>query len=1015
MTLTSVNNLVIRIVQRCFYQEALSTRDRGYRFPSAEETKADPSTAKPSRLATKKILGKSFQATSYEQRIFESTNDQPTAECFFRSCSPATSRRIRRFASHGGPDLCDLRGYRSSGPEYNMSAGALSLGRRKRGAQPAVKISGTPNTTTTKDTGPYDVNFQQHLTNNRVFPFLYYYRDGKAVPPPDNIDEIKDILERPRPSLSPSQFSESEFYEFQVTDTHAAKQAQVMARVIPIIKGKLEDPRCAAGQIPFRNLDNLTDGSLVPGNPDLYYGARPDHLQPKILDKISGQIVPSAQDDVPVAPNFFLHVKGPNGSLAVASRQACYDGALGARGIHSLQSYGLSEPHYDNKAYTLTSIYHGGCLNMYASHPIPPPKVGERPGFAMTQINTWCLTGSPGAFRQGAAAYRNGRDWAERQRDDAIRQANGTTEADAASLSDDSASSSHSDASVGETMVTSQATALGLHEPETSADELSLEVEELCSISSIIHIRRNLVLPTRGEATAKARADDSVHHRKEFHRYLIRQISSSSLSLPPLPPLLPTLLLPSPWPDLTTINRQKQRKKKNNSSFLNPGSSPSTFMVSAPGKVIVFGEHSVVYDKSAIAATISLRSYLHVTSSPSSSSNRTVTLDFPNINLAHQWSIDDLPWASFRRQGETKEKKPVTSLDPLLVAALQPHVVVCVSVDDAVRKVQHSALSAFLYLLLSLHDASSVPPACRFTLRSTIPIGAGLGSSASISVCLAAAILHQLGAIRPPSPDQTVAEARAQVERINDWAFVGEMCIHGNPSGVDNTVVSHGRAVLYRHGHGVRPLWNFPQLPLLLVDTRQEKSTAHEVAKVAALSNRHPDVVKSLLEAMDQVTNSADILLQSRAIQAPKDSPSTALTTATHQETIHLGDLMRINHGLLVSLGVSHPRIERVRDLVDHQGLGWTKLTGSGGGGCCIALKRPSLSEDDVSRLNRRLVDEDYRPLETTLAGDGVGILLLHPVDVDAFLAAETEDDVEALVGRDGVNGKGWKFWGIDG
>ncbi|RDA87584.1 hypothetical protein CP532_3944 [Ophiocordyceps camponoti-leonardi (nom. inval.)] len=477
-----------------------------------------------------------------------------------------------------------------------------------------------------------------------------------------------------------------------------------------------------------------------------------------------------------------------------------------------------------------------------------------------------------------------------------------------------------------------------------------------------------------------------------------------------------------------------------------PNPNPSTFMVSAPGKVIVFGEHSVVYDKveadpcertqakegkninktkykphtekSAIAAAISLRSYLHVTSSPSSS-NRTVTLDFANINLVHQWSIDDLPWAAFQQEGEKKkEKKPVTSLDPVLVAALQPHVA-CVSVDgtaDEVRKVHQSAVSAFLYLLLSLHDASSVPPACRFTLRSTIPIGAGLGSSASICVCLAAAMLHQLGAIRLPSADQTVAEARAQVERISDWAFVGEMCIHGKPSGVDNTVVSQGRAVLYRRGHGVRPLWTFPQLPLLLVDTRQAKSTAHEVAKVAALSSRHPDVVKSLLEAMDQVTNSADILFQARALRAPKDSsPTTTLTTATDQETNHLGELMRINHGLLVSLGVSHPRIERVRDLVDHQGLGWTKLTGSGGGGCCIALKRPTVSDEDLSRLHRCLVEENYRPLETTLGGEGVGILVVDPVGVEEFLAAETEDDVEALVGRESVNGKGWKFWGIEG
>jgi hypothetical protein len=37
-------------------------------------------------------------------------------------------------------------------------------------------------------------------------------------------------------------------------------------------------------------------------------------------------------------------------------RQACYDGALGARGIHSLQSFGTSKPVYDNNAYIMVAL-----------------------------------------------------------------------------------------------------------------------------------------------------------------------------------------------------------------------------------------------------------------------------------------------------------------------------------------------------------------------------------------------------------------------------------------------------------------------------------------------------------------------------------------------------------------------------------------------------------------------------------------------------------------------------------
>lgn len=89
-------------------------------------------------------------------------------------------------------------------------------------------------------------------------------------------------------------------------------------------------------------------------------------------------------------------------------------------------------------------------------------------------------------------------------------------------------------------------------------------------------------------------------------------------------------------------------------------------------------------------------------------------------------------------------------------------------------------------------------PSAIYALRSTIPIGAGLGSSASISVCLSTALQLQMGALTTPPPGMTDEERRLQVKRINNWAFVGEMCIHGNPSGVDNTVATQGKAVMFK-------------------------------------------------------------------------------------------------------------------------------------------------------------------------------------------------------------------------
>lgn len=291
-------------------------------------------------------------------------------------------------------------------------------------------------------------------------------------------------------------------------------------------------------------------------------------------------------------------------------------------------------------------------------------------------------------------------------------------------------------------------------------------------------------------------------------------------------------------------------------------------------------------------------------------------------------------------------------------------------------------------------------------------------------MCLSAALLLQLRTLSGPHPDQPPDEARLQIERINRWAFVLEMCIHGNPSGVDNTVATQGKAVVFQRTDyskppSVRPLWDFPELPLLLVDTQQAKSTAHEVAKVAKIRETHPKLIGTILDAMDKVTAAA-----SNVIQDPD------FDNEEEESLKKLGELMTINHGLLVSLGVSHPRLERVRELVDHEGLGWTKLTGAGGGGCSITLLRPDTPKEKLAKLEKQLEDENFVKFETTLGGDGVGVLwpaVLKngteeddeggmEIDLEKFLNAEGTEGVEQLVGVHGDGGEreGWKFWRVE-
>ena len=461
----------------------------------------------------------------------------------------------------------------------------------------------------------------------------------------------------------------------------------------------------------------------------------------------------------------------------------------------------------------------------------------------------------------------------------------------------------------------------------------------------------------------------------------------------------------------------RPRMERKISSPMNPA-----FMTSAPGKVIVYGEHAVVHGKAAMAAAISLRSYLLVTTL--SKSQRTISLRFPDIDLSHTWNIDALPWSTFSHPSKKKMYFDlVTALDPDLVEAMQPHLSdVSPKAIGEHRKIHQAAASAFLYLFLSLGNQAF--PGSVYALRSTLPIGAGLGSSASISVCLSSALLLQIRTLAGPHPDQPSQEAELQIERINRWAFVAEMCIHGNPSGVDNTVSTGGKAVLFKREDYTRPpkvlsLRNFPELPLLLVNTKQARSTATEVAKVGALKESLPIITEAILNTIDAVTESAYNLITSPTFN--KEDPHTAET---------LGKLINVNHGQLVSLGVSHPRLERIRELVDLVGVGWTKLTGAGGGGSTITLLKADASPKALNELAEKLDAEDFERFETTLGGDGVGVLwpaVLRDegeeeggveIDQQKFLEVEGEAGVESLVGVGGGREKrdgsgGWKFWRV--
>lgn len=315
----------------------------------------------------------------------------------------------------------------------------------------------------TKSTTPYSGEFEQKLVDQGVYPDGYEEQEDDSQREPHNIEAIRYALAQTRGSLSPSRFSAGAFCQFKRDNRRAKTESKAMSDVIPTIAGSKDKESECAGDVPFTRLKKF-DPDLSTPKPDIYYGAKPAQINRRVRRDLADYIVPSSRSSLPAAPNFFLEGKSASGRPDVAQNQAMYDGAIGARGMLQLQNYRKPTLAYDGNAYTMAASYCDGQLKIYATHPRESTMGGTE--YYTTQVNSYAMTGNENGFRQGAAAYRNARDWTQQQRDDFISRANSAAlrmSADRISVSQTKSNAEASSFASGRSFSS-----------ETSADELTL-------------------------------------------------------------------------------------------------------------------------------------------------------------------------------------------------------------------------------------------------------------------------------------------------------------------------------------------------------------------------------------------------------------------------------------------------------------------------------------------------------------------------------------------------------------
>jgi len=218
---------------------------------------------------------------------------------------------------------------------------------------------------------------------------------------------------------------------------------------------------------------------------------------------------------------------------------------------------------------------------------------------------------------------------------------------------------------------------------------------------------------------------------------------------------------------------------------------------SAPGKIILFGEHAVVYERPAIAVPLpQIRAQVYILANPTGKKGE-VWLEAPDISLSC----------------------PINTLD-----VTQP---------------------LFLLFELILKELDLLYfPSFKLKIKSSIPIASGLGSGTAVSVACIRAISMFLG---KPFPLEKISAISYEVEKV----------YHGTPSGIDNTVITYEKPIFFKRGHPFELIHVASPLSFIVADSGIKSETSKVVNAVRQRHSEDYVRYESFFDEISQISVNA--------------------------------------------------------------------------------------------------------------------------------------------------------------
>ncbi len=288
----------------------------------------------------------------------------------------------------------------------------------------------------------------------------------------------------------------------------------------------------------------------------------------------------------------------------------------------------------------------------------------------------------------------------------------------------------------------------------------------------------------------------------------------------------------------------------------------------APGKLILSGEHAVVYGKPAIAMAIDRSAVFELTPQ----AGHEVSFDLPG--QADGGSHTLLALRDLKRRVDKKY-----------------HEFLCgeVGIRDVLAMPADLFRFAFIHTLDGLHRR--IDSGICMKLRSTIPIGCGMGSSAATVLSEIRALGHYL-----------------RVDFKPDWYYEysldAEKMQHGKPSGVDSYISLHGGCASFRQGKA-NPI-SLPRMKMYMVQTGVPETTTGECVMEVERNFQN----STIWEEFEDVTHAFEDAIQSNDAQK-------------------LHWLVRENNRLLSAIGVVPRRVKQFIREIEQWGAS-AKICGAG-------------------------------------------------------------------------------------